>query len=252
MDEQLNEELKVKQNSSDAVTPPEADNQPDFMDEDASLKDLLKAEDDEKSEEAGQQVSSEKKSDSQENAPKSEALSASELEKKKQRSDELKAISANLNSLPRVQKKSQSDREFSMILKMHGREFSQALMTIAGTRQRSGRLWLTVGATLIVIILLCIQVYYRHRELNLGYELSSAIAQREALLEENRKLRIELRVLSRRERLEPLAGRQLGMANIKPEQVFIYDVTKKKTTNTGTMPGKRLDGLDDVKRIGED
>ena len=150
--------------------------------------------------------------------------------------------------LPRSQKRTVQDRELSMMLKMRGRALSEALMTIAGTRQRSGRLWLTCAATFIVITLLIIQVYYRHRELNLGYELSAAISQREALIEENRKLRIELRVLSRRERLEPLAGRQLGMATIKPEQVYIVNIDKADSPLPA--PGKRLDGLDNVRKIG--
>ena len=152
--------------------------------------------------------------------------------------------------LPRSQKRTLEDRELSMMLKMRGRALSEALMTIAGTRQRSGRLWLTCAATFIVITLLIIQVYYRHRELNLGYELSASISQREALIEENRKLRIELRVLSRRERLEPLAGRQLGMSTIKPEQVYIVNIDKVE--NPLPAPGKRLDGLDNVRKIGEE
>lgn len=152
--------------------------------------------------------------------------------------------------LPMDQKRGVHDRELSLIIKTRGRALSQALMTIAGTRQRSGRLWLTCAATFILIILFIIQVYYRHRELNLGYELSAAISQREALLEENRKLRIELRVLSRRERLEPLAGKQMGMANINPEQVLILDMDK--TGRPSAKPGNRADGLDQVRRIGKE
>lgn len=149
--------------------------------------------------------------------------------------------------LPRHQVRTAQDREMSMLLKARGRALSEALMTIAGTRQRSGRFWLTCAATFIVIVLLIVQVYYRHRELNLGYELSAAISEREALLEANRKLRIELRVLSRRERLEPLAGKQLGLQVIQPEQVLILETAP----NTVPEKGGRLDGLDNVKRIGE-
>lgn len=159
----------------------------------------------------------------------------------------LRPVSAGL---PRIQRKMNENREFSVILRTRGREFSQALMTFAGTKQRSGRLWLTFGAMLIVIALLIIQVAYRHRELNLGYELSDAISQRESLLEENRKLRIELRVLSRRERLEPLAGKQLGMTTIRPEQVLIIDTNNVERAHH--HQGKRQDGLDNVRRIGEE
>ncbi len=159
----------------------------------------------------------------------------------------IRPISAGL---PRVQRRADENPDFSIILRSRGRAFSQALMTFAGTKQRSGRLWLTFAIMLIVIALLIIQVAYKHRELNLGFELSDAITQREALLEENRKLRIELRVLSRRERLEPLAGRQLGMSVIKPEQIFIVDT--KGRLNTSDKPGKRADGLDNVRHLGEE
>ena len=152
---------------------------------------------------------------------------------------------------PRHQIRTMQDREFSMILKTQGRAISQALMSIAGTKQRSSRLWLTAGAMFLIIALLIIQVYYRHRELTLGYELSAAISQREALLEENRKLRIELRVQSLRDTLEQKAGKQLGVSTIRNDQVLLYDIKKSPKTQP-TAAGKRNDGLDKVKRIGED
>lgn len=153
-----------------------------------------------------------------------------------------------IDVVPAAQKRSIHERELSVLIRQQGRAFSQALMTIAGTRQRSGRLWLIFGATLVVIVMLIIQVYYRHRDLNLGYELSEAISAREALLEENRKLRIELRVLSRRERLEPYATQQLGMATIRPDQIVIIH-EKKAEKSDENMRIRRLDGLDNVKRI---
>ena len=154
-------------------------------------------------------------------ADKSENKSDNEKRNADNRSSWENTPDSNGSPRPRLQKKTEQDRELSMMLKMHSRAFSQALMSIAGTRERSGRFWMTCIATFIVMALLIMQVSYRHRELNLGYELSASISQREALLEENRKLRIELR--SRRERLEPVAGRQLGMSPIKPEQVFIVN-----------------------------
>ena len=152
---------------------------------------------------------------------------------------------------PRHQVRTMQDREFSMILKTQGRAISQALMSIAGTKQRSSRLWLTAGAMFLIIALLIIQVYYRHRELTLGYELSAAISQREALLEENRKLRIELRVQSLRDTLEQKAGKQLGVSTIRNDQVLLYNMKKSPKTQPAAT-GKRNDGLDKVKRIGEE
>ncbi len=167
------------------------------------------------------------------------------------RTTKLSDMVPKVSEKPRHQIRTMQDREISMILKTQGRALSQALMSIAGTRQRSGRLWMTAGAMFLVIALLIIQVYYRHREVNLGYELSAAISQREALLEENRKLRIELRVLSRRDNLEAVAGKQLGMVTIRPEQVLMYDLKKKSPSDTSASK-KRIDGLDNVRRIGEE
>ena len=161
-------------------------------------------------------------------------------------SDKAGTVPIEIERLSAAQKRGVQERELSVLLRQQGRAFSQALMTIAGTRQRSGRLWLICGATLIVITLLIIQVYYKHRDLNLGYNLSEAISTREALLEENRKLRIELRVLSRRERIEPYATQQLGMSTIRPDQIII--VHEAKRADGG---GRRLDGLDNVRRIGD-
>ena len=161
-------------------------------------------------------------------------------------SDKAGTVPIEIERLSAAQKRGVQERELSVLLRQQGRAFSQALMTIAGTRQRSGRLWLICGATLIVITLLIIQVYYKQRDLNLGYNLSEAISTREALLEENRKLRIELRVLSRRERLEPYATQQLGMSTIRPDQIII--VHEAKRADGG---GRRLDGLDNVRRIGD-
>lgn len=143
------------------------------------------------------------------------------------------------------------DRDLGHMIKDGGRAFSHALMTVAGTPQRSGRLWTICGATFIVIALLIIQVAYRHRELNLGYQLSEAISQRELLLEQNRKLRIELRVLSRRERLEPLAGKQFNMAPARPDQVVIVrDGALREGARKLKLAGGRRDGLDAAKRVG--
>ena len=167
------------------------------------------------------------------------------------RTTKLSDMVPKISEKPRHQIRTMQDREISMILKTQGRALSQALMSIAGTRQRSGRLWMTAGAMFLIIALLIIQVYYRHREVNLGYELSAAISQREALLEENRKLRIELRVLSRRDNLEAVAGKQLGMVTIRPEQVLIYDL-KKASPSDPSSTKKRIDGLDNVRRIGEE
>ena len=75
-------------------------------------------------------------------------------------------------------------------------------------------------ATLVVVALLLVHVWSRYRVISLGYELSELTTEREQLLEENRRLRIEQRVLTRTDRLEPLARRQLGLISPAPENIF--------------------------------
>ncbi len=87
-------------------------------------------------------------------------------------------------------------------------------------RQGAARVIGALVATLIVVSLLLVQVWSRYRVLNLGYELAGVTAERETLLEQNRRLRIELRMLERRDRLEPVARRDLGMTYARPDQVW--------------------------------
>ncbi|MFA5625398.1 MAG: cell division protein FtsL [Bradymonadales bacterium] len=137
--------------------------------------------------------------------------------------------------------------EHSPIVAERSMSFTSALMNIAGTRKRSGRLWMAVFATLVIVALLLAQVYYKHQVLNHGYALSSAVSEREALLEEQRKLRIELRILSSRERLEPLAKQNMGMAVLKPEQI-IYRYGESSSEPVQPHVG-RSDGLDKIRKI---
>ena len=75
-------------------------------------------------------------------------------------------------------------------------------------------------ATLVVVGLLLVHVWSRHRVIKLGYEISELSEEREDLLEENRRLRIEYRLLTRGDRLEPLAKTRLGLAPPRPEQII--------------------------------
>lgn len=127
--------------------------------------------------------------------------------------------------------------------------FTSALMHIAGSRTRSGRFWVAIAVTLTIVALLLMQVYFKHQVYNVGYSLSSAASEREALLEEQRKLRIELRILSSRERLEPIAYRNMGLSALRPEQI-IYEKGDFKTPE-GPRIG-RVDGLDKLRKIIED
>lgn len=140
-----------------------------------------------------------------------------------------------------------SERAFSRVIRERGRELSHSIINIGGTPQRSGRFWLAVLVMLVVISMLVILAHFKHREIQLGYALSNAITQREALLEDNRKLRIELRVLSSRERLATLAEKQLGLIQPRPEQILFLTREPRTKNNPQTTANKRLDGLDNVK-----
>ena len=141
-------------------------------------------------------------------------------------------------------------RMLSQALMSGGRAFSHAVMHVGGTRQRAGRFWMIVFGMLILMALLVVLAHYKHREIKLGYELSQAISEREALLEENRKLRIELRVQSSRDRLEPMASRQLGLTQIRPEQIlFLKHTSPSADAPQNRTATKRLDGLDRVKLL---
>lgn len=138
--------------------------------------------------------------------------------------------------------------ESSPIVRERSMSFTSALMSIAGNRKRSGRLWLAILATLIIVGLLLGQVYFRHQVLNVGYSLSSAVSQREALLEEQRRLRIELRILSSRDRLEPLARQSMGMAAIRAEQIIYRQGLSPAQEPVQSHVG-RSDGLDKIRKI---
>ena len=140
-------------------------------------------------------------------------------------------------------------RMLSQALVSSGRAFSHAVMHVGGTRQRAGRFWMIVIGMLILMALLVVLAHYKHREIKLGYELSNAISEREALLEENRKLRIELRVQSSRDRLEPMASRQLGLTQLRPEQILFIRQAEQPATPQEAVPSQRSDGLDRVKLL---
>ena len=140
--------------------------------------------------------------------------------------------------------------------------FTDAFLAVATVKQHPGRLVLALVGTLIVITLLIMLVSFRHQILELGYNISQATVDREALLENQRKLKIELRVLSRRERLEPIARRNLGMVPVKPEQILYVPSQNPKAKvepRRLEMPVEeqpepktgREDGLDRIEKIME-
>jgi cell division protein FtsL len=86
------------------------------------------------------------------------------------------------------------------------------------------RVWTSVVAALLattaLVSLLLVHVWSRFRVLDLGYQVSTMSRTRETLLEEQRRLQIEVQVLTRAERLEPVARRQMALIAPLPQQIL--------------------------------
>jgi cell division protein FtsL len=57
--------------------------------------------------------------------------------------------------------------------------------------------------------------------IRVGYEISNALKEERALMEANKKLRLEIATLKSYARIEKLAREELKMTKPKPEQVIV-------------------------------
>jgi len=64
-------------------------------------------------------------------------------------------------------------------------------------------------------------VWAHHQVISLGYEISQASQEEQSLLEENKKLRLELAALKSPRRIENVALKELGFINPQKEQLII-------------------------------
>ena len=64
-------------------------------------------------------------------------------------------------------------------------------------------------------------VWLRIQVIQLGYEISNALKEERALIEANKKLRLEIATLKSYGRIEKFATEELRMAKPKPEQVIV-------------------------------
>jgi cell division protein FtsL len=64
-------------------------------------------------------------------------------------------------------------------------------------------------------------VWLRIQVIQLGYEISNALKEERALIEANKKLRLEIATLKSYGRIEKFAVEELKMAKPKPEQVIV-------------------------------
>jgi len=64
-------------------------------------------------------------------------------------------------------------------------------------------------------------VWSHQQVISLGYEISQAAREEQELLQENKKLRLELAALKAPSRIEKMASRELGLINPQKEQMII-------------------------------
>lgn len=86
------------------------------------------------------------------------------------------------------------------------------------------RIGLVIGCVTAVSGLLGFHVWNQYRITQIGYEISQVTSDHRALMEENKKLAIEVAVQGRAERMTSLARERYGLEPLKPAQV--WDVSK--------------------------
>ena len=89
------------------------------------------------------------------------------------------------------------------------------------SRGRKFNLLLFVLPTMLLIVGSLFFVWSRIKVIQLGYEVSNALKEGRALVETNKKLRVEIAALKSYARIERIATEELGMSKPKPEQVIV-------------------------------
>ena len=109
--------------------------------------------------------------------------------------------------------------------KIVSRNGDRILWTREGSKSRpKGRkLNLLILFTLLIFFIggSLFYVWSRIQVIKLGYEISDALKEERALIEANKKLRLEIATLKSYSRIEKFAMEELRMAKPKPEQVIV-------------------------------
>ena len=87
--------------------------------------------------------------------------------------------------------------------------------------QRVSRIFFFILFLLFLIGGSLFYVWSRIQVIQLGYEISSALKTERALVEANKRLRVEIATLKSYTRIEKLAVEELRMAEPKPDQVIV-------------------------------
>ncbi len=79
----------------------------------------------------------------------------------------------------------------------------------------------TLLITSLIVSILLLQVWNRVQVFELGYQMTELTREREALMEEQKRLRVEAVISSTTERLDKVAREDLGLRPIMPGQVIL-------------------------------
>ena len=91
-------------------------------------------------------------------------------------------------------------------------------------RPKGIKLNLLILFTLLMLFFIGGSLFYvwsRIQVIQLGYEISNTLKEERALIEANKKLRLEIATLKSYVRIEKLAVEELRMVKPKPEQVIV-------------------------------
>ena len=83
---------------------------------------------------------------------------------------------------------------------------------------------LTFVALVVALVFIACSLFYvwsHHQIISLGYETSQASREEQELLQENKKLRLELAGLKSPGRIERMASQELGLGTPQKEQLII-------------------------------
>ena len=105
------------------------------------------------------------------------------------------------------------------------KHMDRLLWTDRGTKVKSRirrpHLLLFAVPTLFVVASSLFFVWSRIQVIQLGYEISSALKEGRALVETNKKLRLEIATLKSYARVEKIAAEELGMSKPRADQVIV-------------------------------
>jgi cell division protein FtsL len=113
-------------------------------------------------------------------------------------------------------------RRISILTPGQGREGEVAPLTGIGSREVNRNLIFVVLVVALVFIGCSLfYVWSHHQIISLGYETSEAAREEQALLQENKRLRLELASLKAPGRIERMAQHELGLVAPQKEQLII-------------------------------